>query len=332
MTAQTDKKRKSADPKKQPEDQKNGNKPEAYGDNDVRHGPDEDDIPLREALVVFMSENLEDQEDRRKQLTEITNNINRRYGKYSEAKFIVSYSMVFFVVVFFLVGLISLRTNPAVARLSLNISFFLILAAVIPLLTWNIFEYGWKRLEEPITLPYDSEALIDEFLGVLQKESFYNSPLPRAYYYPRFSKKPIYIRRRQFFSKFRYLLFSEHLSVRHVVTRYRGALSAPADIFIRRSDLEKMIADSKPKRKGGPGRILSSKYADAIIAMIGDERLLRLGLGDREKAISQIVVWLNEPSAKAPDESGWKPNPSHIKTYAEKIYARMKSLRSSGRQ
>lgn len=161
-------------------------------------------------------------------------------------------------------------------------------------------------------------------LGYLQKVDG-----PQVYYLSRFRKKRIPLRRRQFFGRLRYFLFSEDSKDRGMVMRFPTAMSRPADLYLHRDDVEKMVAMSRPKRKGGPGRNAKYRYDEAIIALIGDLRLEALDLKDRAVAIHTIKDWLCEWFEANADESGDVPRRDQLTRYAEKIFTRLEMIASA---
>jgi hypothetical protein len=104
-----------------------------------------------------------------------------------------------------------------------------------------------------------------------------------------------------------------------MVMRYPTAMSLPADLYLHRDDVETMLAMSKPKRRGGPGRNTKYRYDDAIIALIADPRLATLDMTDRTAAISTVKDWLYKWLENNADESGDVPRRDQLTRYAEKI-------------
>lgn len=101
--------------------------------------------------------------------------------------------------------------------------------------------------------------------------------------------------------------------------RYPTAMSLPADLYLHRDDVETMLAMSRPKRRGGPGRNTKYRYDDAIVSLIGDPRLGTLDITDRTAAISTVKDWLYKWLEKNADESGDVPRRDQLTRYAEKI-------------
>ena len=172
-----------------------------------------------------------------------------------------------------------------------------------------------KSPDAPLGLPHSPDRHFDEFLGYLQKASG-----PRAYYISRFGKRRVFLNRRQFFGRLRYFLFSEHSADRALVMRFRTGHSLPGDIFLHRDDVDRILALAKPKRKGGPGRNSKYRYAEAIIALIGDPRLGTLDLNDRAASIRMIKERLANWFEVNADASGDVPRGDQLLPYAEKIF------------
>lgn len=98
-----------------------------------------------------------------------------------------------------------------------------------------------------------------------------------------------------------------------------------------------MIEESKPepepepKRKRGTngGRTPSSRYADALIALLGDQNLLRIDTRDAEAANREIKETFKAWFKANKDESEWEPKSNQIATYVEKIYDHLKNIAAS---
>jgi hypothetical protein len=280
--------------------------------------PDADDVPIRQALAMFISDDID---DAGAEITAITNMESAKYKKYFAASDSIFFLCALVFVAVFFTLIFSAENSIETKNSLLNISLGSLIFAAIPRILIQAFQYGWGMPEAPLALPHIANKRIDEFLALLQREFG-----PKAYYFSIWNRKRVSLGRRQFFGKLRYLLFSEHGSVSRMVIRFPTGLPSPTDIFLRRSDVEKMIEASKPKRKGGPGRAPSPRYTDAIIALLGNQKLLQLGMADSEQAIDQVTKWMADWFEENADESGWAPRKDQIKPYAEKIYAHLKFL------
>jgi hypothetical protein len=243
------------------------------------------------------------------------------FQRYYNLAFLTSLLFGFFFLVFMLGLLISIHSKSANALLFLVLAF--LVATVAPHLWRQTYQYGLTIPDTPLALPHGADRHFDEFLGHLQRASG-----PKAYYLSRFGKKRKPLNRRQFFGRLRYFLFSEHSRDRSMVMRFPTAMSIPADLYVHRDDVEKMIAMSKPKRRAGPGRNPKYGYADAIISVMRDPRLDSLDLNDRAISVRMIKDCLSEWLEVAADASGDLPRGDQLAPYAEKIFDRLRLIAS----
>lgn len=278
-------------------------------------GDDSENVPLWKALAQFTSDDLD---EGLKANAAVINQAKPPYARYYNVAFVVSLGFGFLLVMFLIALLIS-----APSRLTDLLSLLVLAtlaASVAPHLWRQIYQYGLKTPEAPLELPHAPDRNFDEVLGYLQKVSG-----PRAYYLSRFGKRRIFLNRRQFFGRLRYFLFSEHSTDRAIVMRFRTGRALPADIFLHRDDVERMLVMGRPKRKGGPGRNTKYRYADAIIALIGDARLNTLDLNDRAATVRTIKDWLANWFEANADASGDVPRGDQLSPYAEKIFDHLKN-------
>lgn len=277
-------------------------------------GDDFENVPLWRALAQFTSNDLD---EGLKVNAAVINQAKPPVARYYNLAFVVSLGFGFLFIIFLIALLISAHSR------STDLFSFLALATLAataaPHLWRQIYQYGLKTPDAPMELPHAPDRHFDEFLGYLQKASG-----PRAYYLSRFGKRRKSLNRRQFFGKLRYFLFSEHSTDRAIVMRFRTGLSLPADIFLHRDDVEKMLAMSRPKRKGGPGRNTKYRYVDAIISLIADPRLGTLDLNDRAASVRTIKDWLWDWFEANVDASGDVPRGDQLLPYAEKIFDHLK--------
>ena len=277
---------------------------------------DSENVPLWKALAQFTSEDLD---EGLKANAVVIKREKPAFQRYYNLSFLISLLFGFFFLVFMLGLLISIHSKSANALLLFVLAFMV--ATVAPHLWRQAYQYGLTTPDAPLALPHAADRHFDEFLGHLQKASG-----PKAYYLSRFGKKRKPLNRRQFFGRLRYFLFSEHSRDRSMVMRFPTAMSIPADLYVHRDDVEKMIAMSKPKRKAGPGRNPKYGYADAIASLIGDPRLDSLDLSDRAKSVGTIKGWLSEWFESAADASGDVPRGDQLAPYAEKIFDRLRLI------
>jgi hypothetical protein len=277
---------------------------------------DSENVPLWKALAQFTSEDLD---EGLKANAAVIKREKLVFQRYYNLAFVTSLLFGFLFLVFLLGLLISIHSKSANALLLFVLAFMV--ATVAPHLWRQAYQYGLTTPDVPLALPHAADRHFDEFLGHLQKASG-----PKAYYLSRFGKKRKPLNRRQFFGRLRYFLFSEHSRDRGMVMRFPTAMSIPADLYVHRDDVEKMIAMSKPKRKAGPGRNPKYGYADAIISLIGNPRLDSLDLSDQAKSVRTIKDWLSGWFEAAADASGDVPRGDQLTPHAEKIFERLKII------
>ncbi len=215
-------------------------------------GDDVDDIPLWKVLAKIRAD---DQDEGLSLNAAFLKGIKPRFSRSYRLAMAVS-SILGFLALVFVIGL-------AAATRSESADFFyygtlLMLAGTLAPYLWRrAYQYGLAVPDAPLGLPHPSDQLFDEVLGHLQKVDG-----PKAYYVSRFGKKRIPLNRRQFFGRLRYFLFSEQSNDRAIVMRFPTAMSLPADLYLHREDMEKMLAMSAPKRSGGPGRNVKYAYVE----------------------------------------------------------------------
>ncbi|HEX7782262.1 MAG TPA: hypothetical protein VF509_05610 [Sphingobium sp.] len=279
-------------------------------------GDEADNVPLWKVLAQFRSDDLDEGLSLN---AAIINHAKPSPVRYYNLAFIISFAFGFLSVLL-LIGLLVSGHSTAT-----DLFFYLTLAAlaatIAPHLWRQAYQYGLKIPDAPLKLPHAPDKLFDEVLGYLQKVDG-----PKAYYLSRLRKKRVPLKRRQFFGRLRYFLFSEHSKDRGMVMRYPTAMSLPTDLYLHRDDVETMLAMSRPKRRGGPGRNTKYRYDDAIIALIGDPRLRALNVKDRPAAISTVKDWLSEWFETNADASGDVPRRDQLTRYAEKICAHIEMI------
>lgn len=279
-------------------------------------GDEADNVPLWKVLAQFRSDDLDEGLSLN---AAIINHAKPSPVRYYNLAFIISFAFGFLSVLL-LIGLLVSGHSTAT-----DLFFYLTLAALAATITPHLWrqahQYGLKIPDAPLKLPHAPDKLFDEVLGYLQKVDG-----PKAYYLSRLRKKRVPLKRRQFFGRLRYFLFSEHSKDRGMVMRYPTAMSLPTDLYLHRDDVETMLAMSRPKRRGGPGRNTKYRYDDAIIALIGDPRLRALNVKDRPAAISTVKDWLSEWFETNADASGDVPRRDQLTRYAEKICAHIEMI------
>ncbi|EZP66176.1 hypothetical protein BV96_04599 [Sphingomonas paucimobilis] len=274
-----------------------------------------DDIPLWKMLAKIRSDDLDEGLNAN---AAFLNRIKPPYSRNYNLALAIS-SGFGFLSVLFLIGLvISLRSEATDFFFYLTLT--MLAAAMAPHLWRQAYQYGLKIPEAPLDLRHASDQLFDEVLAHLQKVDG-----PHAYYLSRFRKKRIPLNRRQFFGRLRYFLFSEHSKDRAMVMRFPTAMSLPADLYLHRDDVEKILAASTPKRAAGPGRKVKYAYIEAAFDLRADPRLNTLELNDEAAAIHSITDSLLEWFQSAANVSADVPDRKLLTPYARKIFNHLKN-------
>lgn len=278
-------------------------------------GDEADNVPLWQVLAQFRSEDLD---EGLKDNAAVINRLKPPSVRYYNLAFVISFIFGFFSILF-LIGLL-FSEHLKFVDFFLYPTLLLLAGTAAPHLLRQIYQYGLKPPEAPLELPHAPDRLFDEVLGYLQKVDG-----PKAYYLSRFRKKRVCLKRRQFFGRLRYFLFSEHSQDRGMVMRFPTAMPLPADIYLHRDDVEKMLVMSKPKRAGGSGRNIKYAYAEAIFDLSTDPRLDTLDLNDEAAATRSITDWLLEWFQSAANVSADVPDRKLLTPYARKIFNHLKN-------
>ncbi len=288
------------------------------------NGEDFENVPLWKALAQFTSEDLD--EGLRVNAAVINRERPKVLRNYNVASLVsISMGVLFLLALLAILALLLSAHTGAVSWLT-PLTLILFVAALAPHLFRQFQQYGWGVPRSALPLPHAADRHFDEFLVYLQRASG-----PQAYYLSWFRKKRTFLSRQQFFGNLRYFLFSEDRADHGMVLRCGSVLPFPADVYLHRDDVQKMIAMSKLKRKAGPGRSAKYAYSDAIISLIGDPGLSMLDLSDRTAALRVIKNRLSNWFEMHSDASGDVPRGDLLAPYAEKIYERLKYFASSGR-
>jgi hypothetical protein len=274
-----------------------------------------DDIPLWKVLAKIRSDDLDEGLNAN---AAFLNRIKPPYSRNYNLALAISGGFGFLSVLFLIGLVISLRSEATDFFFYLTLT--MLAAGMAPHLWRQAYQYGLKIPEAPLELRHASDQLFDEALAHLQKVDG-----PQAYYLSRFRKKRIPLNRRQFFGRLRYFLFSEHSKDRAMVMRFPTAISLPADLYLHRDDVEKILAMSAPKRAPGPGRKVKYAYIEAVFDLRTDPRLGTLDLNDEAAAIHSITDWLDEWFDSPANVSGEMPKRSLLAPYAKKIYDHLKN-------
>jgi hypothetical protein len=278
------------------------------------NGEEADNVPLWKALAQFRSDDLDEGLSLN---AAIINEAKPSPVRYYNLAFVISFAFGFLSVLL-LIGLL-VSGHSTATDLFFYFTLVTLAATIAPHLWRQGYQYGLKIPDTPLELPHARDRLFDEVLGYLQKVDG-----PQVYYISRFRKKRVPLKRRQFFGRLRYFLFSEHSKDRGMVMRYPTAMSLPADLYLHRDDVDYMLTMIAPKRKGGSGRNPKYAYTEAVFDLRSDPRLDGLDLNDEATAIYSITGWLVEWFDSAANVSGEIPTRKQLTPYGRKILDHLK--------
>jgi hypothetical protein len=177
----------------------------------VALGPlDSDDISLRQALATFLNERAN---EGGRIITDFINDEGEKSQKLEVRAFTLSliYMVVAATAFIFSEGLI--KTYPPVSKVIFLIALLFLVLVFVPRIQIRSLQYGYNP-KKPLALPHPAHEDIDKFLIPFQEEFGL-----KAYHYSAWRKKRVVLYHKQFFSSWRYLLFSEHRHIRSLVLR-----------------------------------------------------------------------------------------------------------------
>lgn len=281
---------------------------------------DNESIPLWKALAQYTSDDLDTGLDAN------AKTIKRMAGEFRKARSIhsiVSFGFGALCCISLAALVIGALAGREADYFLSSLAVFSAVVALLPRVLRQIDQYGFKRPDRAVPLPYDTNKYFEGFLRQLQSEAG-----PKAYYFSRFGDKRKYLERREFFGKLRYLLFSEHAEDRRLVMRFRTGRSLPSDIFIDRHDLDRMrvVRDVKPKAPAGTKP--KYPYEEAIIAVLEDPEVKDINLRHRSKALSKIQDMMVDCINRNPDvtDPNCRKSLPRVQDCSEKIYSVLKNL------
>lgn len=277
-------------------------------------GDEADNVPLWKLLAQFRSDDLDEGLNMN---AAIINQAKPSPVRYYNIAFVISFGFGFLSIIS-LIGLL-ISDHSEDTDLFFYLTLTMLAATMAPHLLRQGYQYGLKIPDTPLKLPHAPDRLFDEVLGHLQKVDG-----PQVYYLSRFRKKRVPLKRRQFFGRLRYFLFSEHSQDRGMVLRYPTAMSLPADLYLHRDDVERMLVMSTPRRKGGSGRNPKYAYVEAAFDLRADPRLDGLDLSDEASAMRSITDWLVEWFDSGANVSAETPTRKQLTPYARKIFDHLK--------
>jgi|GEM_PF-4595157 len=168
------------------------------------------------------------------------------------------------------------------------------------------------ELDDPL------KEAVNALLQELRKESGIKL---HYYWWGLFKLRSRPVDRRVFFGKYCHLLFSEHSYLRRLVPRYGAPFLCSSDVFMRRSDLEAILARLKSEQKAGPGRysngIREAALMDLSEQLLNQAKLFRMS---EEDAIPGIMSMLSSWYRLHPTKTANAPDTGDLKKQAGGIH------------
>ncbi|MDE2410714.1 MAG: hypothetical protein KGM18_02955 [Sphingomonadales bacterium] len=195
-----------------------------------------------------------------------------------------------------------------------SVELFVVALPLFNHLLWHAWQYGTGFPRSPTALPHAADQHIESSLAELRKESGI-----RAYSRSPVSGRYVLLNYRVFYGRLRYLILSEDFRDRMHVHSFPEPLPVRGELYIARSDAERLLAMSKPKRKAGPGRPAKYAYQDAILAVMADPQLHLINLADRAAAEREIERRLLNWFEKYADASADMPRADLVRPHANQI-------------
>jgi hypothetical protein len=196
--------------------------------------------------------------------------------------------------------------------------------------TRQVRAYGFGIPKAPTESQSSAEldGALKEAISALLQELRKESGIRLYYYWWGFAKlKPKPADRRVFFGRYCNLLFSEHFQFRRLVPRYGAPFLCSSDIFVRRADLDDVLARLKSEYKSGPGRypngLRDAALLDLSSELLSDSNLLKV---PEEVAIPRIVRKLSSWYSSHPTQNANPPEPADMKKQAGGIHRGLKHL------
>ncbi|MBU6394095.1 MAG: hypothetical protein KGQ75_05960 [Sphingomonadales bacterium] len=195
-----------------------------------------------------------------------------------------------------------------------NAGFTAVLVAMMlpPLvqLAWHHWQYSSSALPVRQTADPVAEAIFAELLAAGGPRLFV-----RSFLTGRFET----IDRRIASGRLRYLLLSPDRIARAHVTAYPSFVPLSHELYLTRTDAERLRQAVQPKRKGGPGRKPTYNYTAATLSVMRDldDKQLPKDLAAALREIEdRLLAWFEEHA----DASCNVPRRDQVKRHAAEIY------------
>jgi hypothetical protein len=201
------------------------------------------------------------------------------------------------------------------------LAFIAALAMVLVPIGWHSWQYAYGFPQSPLPVAHETDSIVETIFAALQAPQgprlMVRVPLT-GQYWP--------LDQRICFGRLRYLLLSRFREQRSDVTAFPYPWYLSGDLYLTPAGADRLIAVTKPPRKGGPGRTPLYDYVSAKRDVSRKYAKKRLP-SDPDAACKlledELIGWfkeLNDPSCKIPFRH-------QVKNHAAEIY-RKRSTKS----
>ena len=175
------------------------------------------------------------------------------------------------------------------------------LAMVLVPIGWHSWQYAYAFPQSPLPVAHETDSLVETIFAALQAPQgprlMVRVPLT-GQYWP--------LDQRVCFGRLRYLLLSRFREQRSDVTAFPYPWYLSGDLYLTPAAADRLIAVTKPPRKGGPGRTSLHDYVSAkrdVSRKYARRRLPSDPDAACELLEDELIGWfekLNDPSCKIP--------------------------------
>lgn len=199
------------------------------------------------------------------------------------------------------------------------LAFVAALAIILVPIGWHSWQYAYGFPQSPLPVAHETDSIVETIFAALQAPQgprlMVRVPLT-GQYWP--------LDQRVCFGRLRYLLLSLFGEQRSDVTAFPYPWYLSADLYLAPAGADRLIAVTKPPRKGGPGRTSLHDYVSAkrdVSRKFARKRLPSDPVAACELLEDELIEWfkkLNDPSCKIPTRK-------QVSNHAVEIYQRLAS-------
>ncbi len=195
-----------------------------------------------------------------------------------------------------------------------TLAFIAALAMVLVPIGWHSWQYAYGFPQSPLPVAHETDSIVEAIFTALQAPQgprlMVRIPLT-GQYWP--------LDQRVCFGRLRYLLLSRFREQRSDVTAFPYPWYMSGDLYLTPAGADRLIAVTKPPRKGGPGRTSLHDYVSAkrdVSRKFARKRLPSDPDAARELLEKEMIGWFENLN----DKSGTIPTRAQVRRHAAEIY------------